>query len=308
MIDLALSFPKDFFAEEVRCGYTVTKEMKELWAVQLDLLAEFDRVCKNYNIHYMACGGTMLGAVRHKGYIPWDDDIDLMMFREEYEKLCAVAEEAFSEPYFFQNGYTDKGTVRGHGQLRNCRTTAIREAELKYGFPFNQGIFIDIFPLDKIPNDSHELKVFLSDVEEKRKNVLSVANRAYRYTKKARKLKTWYKRPLWDARHLVAVLTKAENKAFIKYDQCMQRFNSDNTQKVATLSVLAAGERTHWYIEDLNSPLQLLPFEFMTIPVPENYKRILDIEYGNWEEYVVGGSVHGELFVDTNLSYLSYIR
>ena len=103
MVNLKIQLPEGFLNEEVRCGYVVTHEMKKAWAVMLDLLAELDRVCKKNNIKYYANGGTMLGAVRHKGFIPWDDDIDVMMFREDYDRLMEIGPKEFTYPYFFQN-------------------------------------------------------------------------------------------------------------------------------------------------------------------------------------------------------------
>ena len=76
---IKLQLPKGFLDAEKRCGYQVTADMKKVWAVELDLLYEFQRVANKHNIKYIANGGTMLGAVRHKGFIPWDDDIDIMM-------------------------------------------------------------------------------------------------------------------------------------------------------------------------------------------------------------------------------------
>ena len=119
MVNLKLQIPEEFFKEEVRDGYFVSSDMKNLWAVELDLLNEFIRVCEVYNLRYFAEGGTMIGAVRHNGFIPWDDDIDIVMPREDYCKLEKIAVKEFKFPYFWQTEKTDPGSMRGHAQLRN---------------------------------------------------------------------------------------------------------------------------------------------------------------------------------------------
>ena len=157
MIELRLNIDKSFYKEETRDGYTISPEMKKLWAVELDLLNEFMSVCKRNNIRFSADAGTILGAVRHKGMIPWDDDIDVMMLREDYDKLCKIASKEFTYPYFFQTEDTDKGSLRGHAQLRNSATTGILYAEKEYKYKFNQGIFIDIFPIENLSEDTKEV-------------------------------------------------------------------------------------------------------------------------------------------------------
>ena len=82
--------PKDFLNEEEKDGFLITETRKKIWAIELDLLFEVIRVCKKYNIQYTLAGGNILGAVRHNGFIPWDDDIDVAMFRDDYERFCRV--------------------------------------------------------------------------------------------------------------------------------------------------------------------------------------------------------------------------
>ena len=153
MVDLKFPPPKDFLNEENRDGYVVSAEMKSVWAVELDLAQELLRVCRKHNLKIFADFGTLLGAVRHKGFIPWDDDMDFSMFREDYEKLCSIAPDEFKQPYFFQYSNSGKEFVNGHAKLRNSLTTGIVKNELGRNLGYNQGIFIDIFPLDNVSNN-----------------------------------------------------------------------------------------------------------------------------------------------------------
>ena len=90
---------RSFFDEEIRCDFLVTKERKKIWAIGLDLLLEFDRVCKKYNLSYFLIHGSLLGAIRHNGFIPWDDDIDVAMLRSDYNNLMNIAAKEFSNQY-----------------------------------------------------------------------------------------------------------------------------------------------------------------------------------------------------------------
>lgn len=145
-LPISIVLPAGFLEPEVRCGYRVSAEMKKVWAIELDLLAKFDSVCRKHCIKYVALWGTALGAVRHQGFIPWDDDVDVGMDRQNYEKLCAVAEEEFTYPYFFQNPLTDRAYFVPLARLRNSKTRAVitgYNPEI-----YNSGIYIDIDILD----------------------------------------------------------------------------------------------------------------------------------------------------------------
>ena len=146
---------EDFFVEEEQCEYLVNSSMKNIWAVELDLLLEFDRVCKKYNLKYFLIFGTLLGAVRHKGFIPWDDDIDVAMPRNDYEKLLSLTQE-FNHPYYLQTPFLKDGSCFSFLKLRNSNTSAVTN---KFSYEtFNQGIWIDINPLDSYDIEHAEEK------------------------------------------------------------------------------------------------------------------------------------------------------
>lgn len=149
-MNLKYPVPESFWEEVTMCDYTVSAEMKRVWAVELDLLQELLRVCRKYNLRIYADGGTLLGAVRHKGFIPWDDDIDMIMLRADYDQLLAHADE-FEHPYFLQSVATDPHYTHRHAQLRNSQTACWSSREPRCIHRFNQGIFVDIFPADNIP-------------------------------------------------------------------------------------------------------------------------------------------------------------
>lgn len=128
------------------------EELKRLQEIEFDMLLEIKRVCNKNNIKYSLIGGTLLGAIRHKGYIPWDDDADVGMLREDYEKFRMACEiDLDAEKYYFQDDRNTEGYRWGYGKLRRKHTLFLRENQehLKFG----QEIFVDIFPLDYVPDN-----------------------------------------------------------------------------------------------------------------------------------------------------------
>src|SRR5699024_2273587 len=125
------------------------KQLRKLQKEQMILLKEFDRICRKHNIAYYLHAGTLLGAVRHGGFIPWDDDIDLSMFRNDYNKLKSIMEKEIDmKKFFFQNQETDQhyNWVFERLRLNNTVYKRVGQEHLKC----HNGIFIDIFPLDNI--------------------------------------------------------------------------------------------------------------------------------------------------------------
>lgn len=125
------------------------KEFERLRAVELEILKEFEKVCNQLNLRYFCIYGTVLGAIRHKGYIPWDDDIDVGMPRKDYEIFMDKAQDLLPENYFVQNFRKEKEYLNPFGKLRKSDTTFIETASQSENI--NHGIYIDIFPLDGYP-------------------------------------------------------------------------------------------------------------------------------------------------------------
>lgn len=127
-------------------------QLKRLQTIQMDMLLEVKRICGKHNIQYSLIGGTLLGAIRHKGYIPWDDDADIGMLREDYERFRIVCEtELDKEKYYFQDDRNIEGYRWGYGKLRRKDTLFLRENQEH--LEFGQEVFIDIFPLDYAPDN-----------------------------------------------------------------------------------------------------------------------------------------------------------
>lgn len=130
----------------------VDEDLRKMQLIQLDLLVELDRICRKHDIEYFLIAGTLLGAVRHGGFIPWDDDVDVAMKRSEYERFCEVCEEELSqEEFFLQNYHTDKAYRWGYAKLRKKNTMYIRKGQ--EAIKSMSGVSIDVFIIDYVPDN-----------------------------------------------------------------------------------------------------------------------------------------------------------
>ena len=307
MADITIQLPEGFLLEEERFGYKVSEDMKKVWAVELDLLSHLMQVCDKNGITFYADGGTILGAVRHKGFIPWDDDIDVMMLRKDYERLCEIAQDEFKHPYFFQTEYTDKGSLRGHAQLRNSTTTGILRDEYEYHPPYNQGIFIDIFPVDNVPDDDSSFD--------------KMVKRAMKYMLKSRRIAQYevgYKKPDSPIKAALKDFIRDSFKGMIgkldyekyyrRYEEICKGCNDRQTERVAKLFKFPFEKKRRLWKREWFDNAVYLPFEMLEIPVPAGYKEILDTFYGDWHKYSIAPTTHSGVFFDTDISYEEFYR
>lgn len=298
MLPIKLALGDSFFQEEYREGYLVTSDIKELWAVELDLLTKFDEVCKKYNIKYFLAYGTLLGAVRHRGFIPWDDDIDVVIFRDDCDKLLSISEKEFQDVYLLQSAYTDKNYMRGHLQLRNTKTCMMLPHEAKV-VEFNQGIFLDIFILDGLVNDVHLLqKQFFEMQNIKRKMHYITYRNAGGFFRK-----------IWRAvRSKFISFTFGDiKKQYCQFEEIAKRYSDSEDVEILMFrnSVQdCVRQKRNWY-----SDLCFMEFEGMQFPVPKDYHQILTLCYG--KDYMIPKqvpSVHGNIIVSTKYSFLKILQ
>lgn len=289
-----MEFSSEFFKEEIRSDFLVTEKQKKIWAVELNLLEEFDRVCKKHNLTWFVDYGTLLGTIRHQGFIPWDDDIDVSMLRDDYMTLLAVAPDEFEEPYFFQNTYTDS-LVTAFSKLRDSRTTAIEFPDIKN---MNQGIFIDIFPLDDAAPPHNSTSTILEIQRELWCTIvwpddvfqmLSRPNPPF----------------LLESDLLIELLNYDVHRRMLEFET----FNSNHFGKSENINFitdeifnLSPSKNRELYKEII-----YLPFENINVPAPKEYEKILSIQYGDWHKHVQNGSSHEDIQLDPDTPYTKYL-
>lgn len=262
--------PDDFLKEEIRCGFHVDTFRKKIWAIELDIYMKFVEVCKKHNLKFWGDGGTLLGAVRHNGFIPWDDDIDVIMPREDYNKFMNLPQEEFGEPYFLQTPYTDSNYAFSFIRLRNGNTTCTPKIFAKSGC--NSGIYIDIFPLDNLVP---------SNVESDRNKIYECIMKCSSYMKR-NSFDELDERQLANFNKYITDNPIAE---FEKIQNIISNPAYIGSGYVGNCSVtLLKPERQIWREEWFDETV-MHKFEFIEIPMPKMIHERLTVQYGSYMEF-----------------------
>ena len=288
-----------FYKEEIRSGFLVTEKRKKVWAAELQMLEKFDEICQKHNLTYYAYYGTLLGAVRHQGFIPWDDDIDVVMFRDDYEKFQAIAPEEFKEPYFYQNTYTDR-VMWALSKIRDSRTTAVEPQFRHLGSSFHQGIFIDIFPFDNVKDGVNSQFETIEQIQQLL--WLSIVNpeAIIKAMEEGQKL---YLGTDFLINHLQKNVQE-KFKIFESFNRsCLEQSKKVNylIEEIYPDEVGCKSVEKDWFHDII-----YLPFEHLQIPAPAEYDKILTQCYGNYHQFVQGGSAHEDIMLEPDIPYKEY--
>lgn len=297
-MNIKIDYPEDYIKEETRFGYTITSEMKKVWLVEMDLLCEVDRICKKYGLQYFADSGTLIGAIRDGGYIPWDDDIDIVMMRDDYNAFIEKAQTELKHPYFLQSVITDKNYSTRHIKIRNSDSTGATKSRLVRDI--NHGIHIDIFPLDYLPESRIRYSVFLFRLKCKAKILRMGLD--YKFSEK----KTFCNK-------LISIFSNVflgiygKDKYFLKLHEYSARYNKEKTSKISYISY-SLGKKKHIWNSDSFEGVEMRPFEFIEIPIPKGYDSRLKIEYGDYMTRKNVTTSHGDCIFEPDIPYSEYLK
>ncbi|MBE5749750.1 MAG: LicD family protein [Clostridiales bacterium] len=269
--------------------------MEKLKQIELNIFCEFIKICEELNLKYYVIGGTLLGAVRHKGFIPWDDDIDVCMMRDDYDIFVQKAQKILHEKYFVQTLNTEPNCPFNFCKIRDSETTFIEESIGHLNM--NHGVYIDIFPLDYYPTNKREKKCF-----ERKSLLYKILIAKIFYVKKESIIKK-------IKRNFIRIGTFFYPYKFAVKKREVLYKSVKNSSLVANLSG-AWGEKEifpkEWFGDGV-----VMEFEGVKVKAPKEYDYLLTQMYGDYmipprkEKQVAH---HHCSIIDLDKSYKEYFK
>lgn len=259
--------------EKWREYYTDT-QIKKVQEIELELLQEFIRVCRMLNLEYVLYGGTLLGYEKYKGFIPWDDDVDVALTRESYDRFVKEAETIISSRYLIQSPQNCKKSPYPYAKLRKKGTHFVEYHNRK--LHIDDGIYIDIYPIDKIPEDEKLRK--RQFIKVRRWINIYVCRQSRLYDKKEHNVWGYFKNVL---RFFECTMAKVFSQEYCirKINYYMTMYNNSQNNRYAALN---SPNYENIYIGFY--PLEEGVFEGIPVQLPGNYRDHLKRRYGNYEK------------------------
>lgn len=283
-----MQFPDSFFEDEVRDGFYVPALMKRSWAAQIEVLNDIAKVCEKHHIRWFAMWGTLLGAVRHGGFIPWDDDIDICMLRDDYNRFLSVAEQELPEGYYLPlhgRGVKNAKMLMG---VWNEREFPIEGERLQkfHGYFFPQGV--DIVPFDYVSPDPDEQELQKALFELTWDLAASVTDENQDTDDMNAKIAS-----LEEMLHLTLDRNlPLKEQLYSLANNIASMYTAEEAKEAVHMLRWSYGSPYKWPVESFKT-LLMCPFEGIEIPIPSGYDDILKAYYGNYmERAYIGGDAH----------------
>lgn len=271
-----MEFPDSYFEDEVREGFFVPGMMKRSWAAQLEVLDDIRKVCDRHKLSYFAEWGTLLGAVRHGGIIPWDDDIDICMKRKDFETFFEIAEKELPEGYWLLN-YRTHDTNNMVLRVTNYPISLLQEKDLPrfHGYPYSSGI--DIFAMDFLPRN-----------KQGQEALWDLTNLVGQLNNQIEEGKTESEEFLY-ALHGVEKICGAtfDRKQSLKrqlvetLERVASRFLEEDCDELTEIPYYLKSDSYH-FPKSYYANTVMLPFEATQISMPVGYDRLLRKKYGDY--------------------------
>jgi lipopolysaccharide cholinephosphotransferase len=243
------------------------EELRSMQLVQLEILVELERICNENNIKYCLGYGTLLGAIRHKGFIPWDDDVDVIILRSEYEKLFEVCKTELGKNFFLQDTNTDSNYRWGYAKIRRNGTEYIRSGQEH--MHYKTGIFIDIFIMDNVSDNPFLMRFQNWACFALRKILWSEAGKV---SEKSALLRIWYQ--------ILSCIPR--NAIFSFYNAIIKRNNVKETKLVRSMLFQMFHKGEFGFKREWLTNLTKMEFEGSLFPVPTDYHGYLSFTYHNY--------------------------
>lgn len=295
-----IQFEDSFFEREIRCDFEISKMMKRAWAAQLKLLKIVADICAENNLTYFADWGTLLGAVRHRGFIPWDDDIDICLKREDYNKLIQILPEELPDGVEVLGIHAVKDKCRQvHSDIFQLRVGAVRDfwdineyIRFFHGYPFDL-IGIDIFPLDIVPSDEMAYQT-----QNKLLSVGFAIASSWKDMKREGSLET----RLAQFEKLTGIPIPKDIPEELRQihlwkivDALSGLYHEGEGDKI-TEYIFSYYVPERIFKEDWYKEVIWMPFENMEIAVPCGYEHVLKALYGDFMEFRKDAAAHSYPF------------
>lgn len=292
-----LYFPLDFFENEIREDFMVDSTMKTFWAASLEVLREISEVCERHDIQWYAAYGTLLGAIRHQGYVPWDDDMDIWMKRTDYDRFMEFAPKELPEGYLVQSPLTETGYTQFHSCIFNRDSVSVQEERLMkfHGCPFAVGV--DIFPLDYLPDNPDE-----REGEKAIFQILGVTVEAIKKEDRTEEDRESIREAIETIEevcqvHLPIELLDTDNErdllvgiCRLENQLCACYGEEDGSELVMYMDYMNWPSKV--YRKEWFDDVKMQPFENVKIPVPKGYDEILKKIYGDYQKRVRASGMH----------------